>query len=47
VTQNLTNMTDKTFKSTCTQIPLKVGCLFYDAFSVTRLYSIDDRMIGE
>jgi hypothetical protein len=24
-----------------------VGCLFYDAFSVTRLCSIDDRVIGE
>jgi len=28
-------------------IVIKVGSLFYDAFSVTRLYSVDDRMISE
>jgi hypothetical protein len=25
----------------------EVGSLFYDAFSVTRLYSVDDRVISE
>jgi hypothetical protein len=26
---------------------LLVGCLFYDAVSVTRLYSVDDSVISE
>jgi hypothetical protein len=28
-------------------IDLIIGCLFYDAFSVTSLYSVDERVTNE
>jgi hypothetical protein len=44
------NLRDRLYKLLHVKLKVKgwqVGTLFYDAFSVTRLYSVDERMISE